>query len=368
VAEVGLTVEVRQRLPVRLDASFGCAPGELTALVGPSGSGKTTLLRVIAGLARPAAGRVASDGRVWFDAAAGIDLPPQARRIGMVFQTYALFPHLTALENVMAPLGALPLAERRARAAALLERMNLAGLEARLPRQLSGGQQQRVAVARALAREPEVLLLDEPFSAVDQVTRRKLQRELARLRETLNIPVVLVTHDLDEARLLAGRIVLVHHGTTLQSGTPDEVLLRPRSGEVARLSGLYNQYEGIIAGPLPGGGARLRWRGYALEVARAQGFGEGDRVDWVVPSQFVLLHRRDRPSHGERENPVSGVCSECMLLGDAAQVSMAIDDDPRVLLSFSVPAHVAQRNGLAAGERLTVSLLAEGIHLMRPAG
>ena len=361
----GLEIEVRQSAPVSLDAAFACAPGELTALVGPSGSGKTTLLRVVAGLNRPREGHVRCAGATWFDAAAGVDLPPQRRRVGLVFQSYALFPHLSALANVMVSLGHLPAAERADRARQWLARMHLGGLEERRPAQLSGGQQQRVAVARALARDPTVLLLDEPFSAVDQVTRRKLQQELARLRETLRIPIVLVTHDLDEARLLADRIVIIHRGATLQSGTPEEVLMRPRNSDLARLVDLPNVFDGTVSRADTDGMTHLRWRGYTLEVRGNPGFRAGERVEWVVPSRFVVLHRHDRPSRGERENPVVGTCAECIMLGDNALITLAVDGDAGVPIVFPVPAHAARRNGVAPGQPLRVSLLAEGIHLMQ---
>jgi len=303
-------------------------------------------------------------GETWFDAREGVDLPPQHRRVGLVFQNYALFPHLTALDNVGAALGHLAPAARATRARVLLQQVHLSGLEERRPDELSGGQQQRVAVARALARDPAVLLLDEPFSAVDQVTRGKLQRELARLRESLKIPVVLVTHDLDEARLLADRMVIIHRGTTLQSGTPDEVMLRPCSGDVARLVDLPNIFEGTVSARGPDGTLHLRWRGYTLEVRNDGGFRPGERVHWVVPSRFVILHRRDKPSRGEHENPVHGVCTECTMLGDNALVSIDVDRDAAAALSFSVPAHTARRNGMVPGAEVRVSLLAEGIHLM----
>ena len=174
----GLSVRLEQLEPIPLAAEFAVAAGELLALVGPSGSGKTTVLRCIAGLHRPRSGFIRCGEATWFDSENGADFAPQERSVGFVFQNYALFPHLTAIENVATALGHLPRGARASRARALLERVHLAGLENRRPAELSGGQQQRVAVARALAREPQVLLLDEPFSAVDQVTRRKLQREL----------------------------------------------------------------------------------------------------------------------------------------------------------------------------------------------
>ncbi|MEQ8267552.1 MAG: ATP-binding cassette domain-containing protein [Parvibaculum sp.] len=231
----GLAVSLRQRTPFPLDVAFHVAPGEAMALVGPSGSGKTTVLRAIAGFHRGAQGEVACNGALWFDSEAGLYVPPRERRAGLVFQSYALFPHLSALENVMEALGDLPREERREAAAAHLARVHLDTHAGRKPAELSGGEQQRVAVARALARRPEVLLLDEPFSAVDRVTRRKLRRELAELRRDLPMPVVLVTHDLDDVRRLADRLCVMHQGQILQTGSVDEVMARPASAAVAEL-------------------------------------------------------------------------------------------------------------------------------------
>jgi molybdate transport system ATP-binding protein len=231
----GLEVELAQAGPIPLDVSFACAPGEVLALVGPSGSGKTTILRAIAGTYRVASGRVVVRGATWFASAQSINVPAHRRAVGMVFQSYALFPHMTALGNVAAAMGHVGAIERETRARAILERVNLAGLETRRPAELSGGQQQRVAVARALAREPEVLLLDEPFSAVDKATRLRLYREIAALRREFAMPVVLVTHDIDEAALLADRMTVLHHGRSLQTGTPNDLIAAPASEEIARL-------------------------------------------------------------------------------------------------------------------------------------
>lgn len=231
----GLAVRLHQTAPIPLDVAFSVAPGEAMALVGPSGSGKTTTLRAIAGLYHAAEGRIACNGTTWFDSAAQVHLPARQRRAGLVFQSYALFPHLTALANVMEALNDMPRETRREVAMALLARVHLDGLEDRRPAQLSGGEQQRVAVARALARRPDVLLLDEPFSAVDRVTRRKLRRELAELRRDLPMPVVLVTHDLDDVMRLADRLCVMHKGRILQSGSVAEVMARPASAEVAEL-------------------------------------------------------------------------------------------------------------------------------------
>ena len=366
-AEVGagLLVRVHQDAPIPLAAAFTCAPGELLALVGPSGSGKSTVLRAIAGLYRPVAGRVAVDAETWFDHAAGISLAPHRRRAGLVFQSYALFPHLSALGNVATALGHLPRGRRRARAGQLLELVHLAGLEARRPAELSGGQQQRVAVARALAREPKVLLLDEPFSAVDKVTRQRLYRELAELRRQLRMPVVLVTHDLDEAIMLADRMTVLHRGRTLQSGPPLEIMARPDTPEVARLVDLRNMFDGVVAEHRADSGVTLvAWAGYRLEARLQPAYGAGQPITWAIPSASVILHRRDRPSRGERENPVPGVVTEFVPLGENASVAVRVDGAPDLPLSMTIPTHVAKRNRIGIGERVTVSLLAEAIHLM----
>jgi molybdate transport system ATP-binding protein len=231
----GLVLRARQAGPISLEAELACAPGELLALVGPSGAGKTTLLRIIAGLARPKSGYVACDGAVWLDTERGIVAPPQARRVGLVFQHYALFPHMTAVQNVASAMQGAPKGETLDRAHDLLARVHLEDMGQRRPAELSGGQQQRVALARALARDPAALLLDEPFSAVDRMTRRKLQRDLADLRRALAIPIVLVTHDLSEAAALADRLTVLQAGRTRQTGTPAEVMAAPADAEIAAI-------------------------------------------------------------------------------------------------------------------------------------
>jgi molybdate transport system ATP-binding protein len=363
----GLVVRLRQDAPIPLAATFTCRPGEMLALVGPSGSGKSTILRAIAGLYRATNGSVAAHGQIWFDSDTGVWVPAHRRRVGLVFQSYALFPHLTALDNVATALGHLVHGARHARAAELLHLVHLAGLEGRRPAELSGGQQQRVAVARALAREPKVLLLDEPFSAVDKATRQKLYRELAELRRQLLMPVVLVTHDVDEAVMLADRLSLLHHGRTLQDGAPLEVIQRPATVEAARLVGQRNLFDAIVVEHQPAPGfTLLQWCGRILEVERNLAYPVGAVVSWMIPSSHVVLHRRDRPSRGEHENPVPGTITECVSLGENTSCALAVDGHAGLSLAFSVPSHVAARNRLGAGERAAVSLLASGIHLMPP--
>ncbi len=362
-----LTVELAQTRPIPLAVSLSCAGGELLALVGPSGSGKSTVLRSIAGVYAPTRGRVAVGAETWLDAAQGRFRPARERSVGFVFQNYALFPHLSAQDNVVQAMGHIARAERAARARQILERTNLAGLEARRPAQLSGGQQQRVAVARALARDPKVLLLDEPFSAVDQVTREKLYEELATLRRDLRIPMILVTHALDEAAMLADRMCILHRGTTLQEGTPQAVMTRPASPLVARLVGLKNIFSADVVDHDPARElTRIRWQGTVLEAAHAPQFAPGARVAWVVSPSHIVAHRRDRPSRGERENPVAGTIQRCIALGETTALSLRVGAGDRADIFFSMPTHAARRNGLAPGVTASISLVTDGIHLMAP--
>ena len=366
MAEAGVAIELVQAGPIPLDVSFDIAPGELVALVGPSGSGKSTVLRSIAGLHRPRAGRVRVDGTRWLDREPGIDLPPRRREVGYVFQNYALFPHLSALDNVGAAITARDRGERTQRARALLRRVHLDGLEQRLPNELSGGQQQRVAVARALAGDPRILLLDEPFSAVDRVTREKLQRELAALRADLNIPILFVTHDLGEAVRLADRIGVIHRGRLLQLAEPDTVMYRPASPLAARLVDIRNVFEATVLGHDPDRDTtRIDWLGRTLETPVRPEFEPGRRVGWCIPADCIILHRRDRPSRGERENPVHGTVTDAVRLGEMTHVRIAIEGSAQPL-ELQLPTHAARRNRVSQGEAVGVSLRAGAIHLMEP--
>ena len=361
----GIRIRLHQRGPIPLDATLQCAPGQVLALVGPSGSGKTTVLRAIAGLLRADEGEIHSNGDCWFDSRHDIHIETRRRRVGYVFQNYALFPHLSALHNVMEAMLELPVAEREQRARDVLARVRLAGLEDRVPAALSGGQQQRVAVARALAREPQVLLLDEPFSAVDRATRQRLYRELAELRRDLAMPVILVTHDLDEALMLADQLCVLHQGSTLQTGEPYAVMTRPDSVEVAQLVGLRNVFRaGVVGHDEARAVTIIEWRGHRLEARLQTAFAAGVQVTWVIPQGHIILHRRDRPSRGERENPVSGPVVECVPLGENVALTVAVNGPQRPPLFLTIPAHAARRNDIVVGVEIGLSLLADGIHLM----
>ena len=208
----GLTVEVRRALPqFTLDVTFA-VPGGIAAVVGPSGAGKTMTLRAVAGLLRPDAGRIACGGRVLYDGAGGVHVPARARRVGYVFQQYALFPHLSVGENVAYGLHGIRASARAARVAELLALVGLPDLARRRPRELSGGQQQRVALARALAPAPALLLLDEPLAAVDAPLRARLGDALLALHAQTGVPMLVVTHDPAEARRIADVVVRLEDG------------------------------------------------------------------------------------------------------------------------------------------------------------
>ncbi len=228
-----------------LDVAFATGGGT-TAILGPSGAGKTLTLRAIAGLLRPDGGRIAVDGRTLFDADAGVDLPARKRRVGLVFQDYALFPHLSAADNLAYGLRGRPRDEAARTVQAMVGMLGLDGLETRRPAELSGGQRQRVAVGRALAPSPDLLLLDEPFSALDAPTREALVAEFASLRSRLEMPAVLVTPDVAEAYALADRLVVLDGGRVLQAGDREAVFHTPSSPSVARLVGVRNLLPGVV--------------------------------------------------------------------------------------------------------------------------
>ncbi|WP_151703135.1 ABC transporter ATP-binding protein [Nitrincola alkalilacustris] len=364
--KAGLRIRLRGTGDIPLDVDLQCHPGELVALVGPSGSGKTTLLRALAGLYQQVDGSILNNGECWFDSSRGISLKPETRHVGMVFQSYALFPHLSARQNLLLALRRIPAANRTLVADQWLQRVNLSGLENRRPRQLSGGQRQRVALARALAPHPRLLLLDEPFSAVDQVTRVKLRRELVVLRQSIDIPTLLVTHDLDEALQLADRICVLHHGKQLQVATPDELMSHPATPVVARLLGMQNIFSAQVISR-DDELLTLDWSGISLKIQSKEPFNPGDTLSWMAPPQSILLQRPDRPVPGDSENPVAGTISELVRLGPHASLRITPQHAPELPIGFYVPHHYVERQSLKVGMPVTLSLKTKAMHIFHSA-
>jgi molybdate transport system ATP-binding protein len=236
-SDMELNVSIRKKLNYfDLDLKFTCPDDELLAMIGPSGSGKTTVIRMIAGLAMPDEGRISYGSEVWFDSLQRINITPQQRRLGYVFQDYTLFPHLTLRENTAFATGDLTKADD------LLEQFGISHLRNRKPAKVSGGERQRCAICQALARNPRVLLLDEPFSALDFVTRRKLRQDIKLLRHEITSPIVYVTHDIAEAFALADEILPVIDGKIDKSwlqktiASASETDHRGRAAQIDRLA------------------------------------------------------------------------------------------------------------------------------------
>ena len=322
-----------------LDAALG---RETLALVGPSGAGKSSVLRSIAGLLRPERGRVALGEAVWLDTDAGVDLPPERRSVGLVFQEYALFPHLDVRRNV--GFGG------RERVDELLERFRISHLSGARPGDLSGGERQRVALARALARDPAVLLLDEPLSALDAHTRAIVRGELAELLGELRLPTLLVTHDFEDAAALADRVGVIVDGRVLQLGTAAELLAAPADAFVASFTGANLLPGNARPGPdgltevvLDGGGSMYSADG-----------GEG-RVGLAVYPWEVSLARAESPDSAV--NHIRGEVRSLVVLGNRVRVRVGP-------LTAEITTGSAERLELREGEAVVASFKATASRLV----
>ena len=354
----GLRVRIQQQQPVSLDVDLHCNRGELLALVGPSGSGKSTVLRTIAGLNRVDYACIQCGNEIWDNADTRWHVKTQQREVGLVFQDYALFPHKSALENVMLASPASGRDARQHKAMALLQRTNMTGLEHRMPDALSGGQRQRVALARALAREPRVLLLDEPFSAVDQQTRRKLYSELAALRQSLELPIILVTHDLTEVQLLADSLCLIHRGKSLIQGPVAEVIKYPQSREVARLVGHQNLFNATVE--CQGDDYTMYKLGQAPLIRGPQLAGAeiGQSACVLILPSAIRLSADNCTAFS-----VTGTVQECVILGEELAIRLHLDDIPKSL-RFRLMHQVAADHGVVKGSSLSVFVQLHGLHAM----
>ena len=354
-----LKIKLSQTIPNPLQLNLECIPGELHALVGPSGSGKTTALRTIAGLNNASFGKIECDGEIWFEAneinGTTTALSPAQRSCGFLFQQYALFPHLSALENVCIPLynSVARISERQAQAQQWLNRMGIGELANRMPNQLSGGQQQRVALARALARTPKILLLDEPFSAVDSPTRQGLYKTLAELRKDLKIPILLVTHDLREADLLADRITVIDQGFGLQSAPPQILFKRPRNSRVAELVGISNMFEGVFTA------GNLTWNGCnrVFDVVDKGKIPSNTPVAWVIPADGISLHAI--PSTTTIEAEVEYIST----LGQIAVIQLRTTVGNHIV-TWEASAAEVKRLALDAGKKSYIEIDGAKIHIM----
>lgn len=275
-----------------LDIEFEARPG-VTALYGPSGAGKTLTLDCIAGFATPDAGRIMLGDRILFDAEAKVNLPPQRRACGYVFQNYALFPHMTLRQNLAFAAQDLPRLERRRKIAGMLDTFALTDLAGRYPRELSGGQKQRGSIARALIAQPEILLLDEPARGLDAALKADLRSVIQQVRETIRIPILLVTHDLDECLALAEHAIVLESGSIVCEGKPVDLLRDPGTEAVAAMLGDFNIWKAEVLALDPTRQTScLRMLGAEFRGPYFPGCFKGDRIAVAArPEELAVSNR-----------------------------------------------------------------------------
>ncbi len=346
----------------RLAPRLRVGPG-ITVLFGQSGAGKTLTLEAIAGLLTPDRGRIAIHDRPVFDAATGLNVPSYDRRLGYVVQSYALFPHLTVAENVAYGVFDLPRAEREQRVDSLLKTLGIHDLADRRPARISGGQAQRTALARALVRRPEALLLDEPFAALDEGVALTLRRELRRLVRDLNLPVLMVTHDLTEASHIGDHIAVMDAGNILQAGDRSHVLQRPRTARVARLLGIANVFEGKAIGSE--NGIAVHTPIGSLHTAQTD-IADGP-VHVAIRADQIILTRPDRPPDN-RPNTLDVEITDEADFGHsrtlyARVANTSSPDDPTI--EIQIAPHPYRVMGVATRRHWRVHIPPEAVHVMR---
>jgi iron(III) transport system ATP-binding protein len=342
-------------------------PGEFVTLLGPSGCGKTTTLRMVAGLEQNTAGRISIGERVVSDAAAAFFVPPDRRQLGMVFQSYAIWPHMTVFDNVAYPLQIRrrPKEEIRKRVLQTLRLVEMEPYAERPAPALSGGQQQRVAIARALVFEPEVLLLDEPLSNLDTRLRTQMGDEFRSLQKRLGITSLYVTHDQEEAMALSDRVVVMQEGRILQTGAPEEIYQRPRSLAVAAFFGSPNLLAGHVAGCRPDGNGgfvlRVRGAGWDGECRAGEAFAEGEPVTVLVRPENVWLGDAARAAGGADGDGIAWTGRVKQLTFRGARVSLAVET-PAQMLNVESRALLPVREG----DALSLCVPTHGAWAIRP--
>ena len=316
--------------------SLAIEAGKFCTILGPSGSGKTTVLMMLAGFSDPLRGTIRIDGN---DVTR---LPPQKRDLGVVFQNYALFPHMTVQENVAFPLKmrGMNAAEIKMKCSQMLDIVELGSFSGRYPRELSGGQQQRVALARALVFEPRVLLMDEPLGALDKRLRAALQVELKALQRRMNVTVVYVTHDQEEALTMADQVVIMNRGQIEQCGTADELYDQPSTEFVAGFMGDTNLIEGVVTGKSGDGEMRVEHPTGRTLLVQNGSCNVGDQVSVSLRPECVSLDRREG-SPPEEPNGWNGRVTNVVSLGDALRYTLVVGEN-RPSLQIQLEAKVSR--------------------------
>jgi len=354
-----LSVQVRKALSeFELEIAFEVNPAETLVVIGPSGCGKTTTLNIIAGLVEPDEGHVSLTERPLWDSGARIDVPTEQRRIGYVFQDFALFPHMTVADNVAYGLRARksPKAAIPGKVDEALSLLGIRHLRERKPGQLSGGERQRAALARAIACEAEILLLDEPLGSLDAQTRNQVRGELQRLLRLVHRIVIMVTHDYIDALTFGDQICVLDRGKVLQIGNRLELLRHPKSRFVAELTGV-NFFEGTITGISDEGLAEIQVNGMRL-YAVANGGEAGETLVAFFPSDVAIS--REAPS-SSAVNVVKSSIKEIVHLGDRVRLAL----NGALALCAEITAGSLERMGLTEGDEVYASLKATAIKTYR---
>ncbi len=360
-----LVVRVRKKLPggFELDAELRAAAG-FTILFGPSGAGKTTLLHCVSGLHSPDAGRVAVGALVLFDSQLRIDVPVRRRAIGYLFQTLALFPHLTVEQNVGYGLAKIPAGERRGRIAAVLESFRLAHLRRRKPSEISGGERQRVALARSLITDPKTLLLDEPLSALDAATKSSIISDLRKWNAARRIPILYVTHSPAEAFALGERVIVLVSGKVLAQGTPQQVLGAPRHETVAQLADFENIFDATVAHLRPDHGTmRCRLKDSAVELEVPLGGAEvGSPVRIAIRAGDIIV-ATDRPRGLSARNAFQG----CIVSVERRGVTVLVSVEAGVTFEVHLTPDACEELRLRPGRPVWLVIKTYSCHLVEPA-
>lgn len=309
-----------------LQVDIKLAEGSSLALVGPSGCGKSMTLRMIAGLEQPDEGYIIVGDTVFYDSKERIFVPANKRHVGFLFQNYALFPHLTVEQNIAFGLNKHPRLEKWEKVYSIMERLRLTGLEKHYPLYISGGQQQRVAMARTLVTEPEVLLLDEPFSALDSQVKKKMEREIIAVRNAFSGTMILVTHNLEEAFRLCTKIAVMDNGKIIQLGTQEEIIHQPANRTVARLTGTENIFDGTVV-ERNGEKAKLWVEELGVQITIPNTLKQDDISMGIRPARLIV-ELASSESTEELENRLSGQIVQTIPTPDGQLVFVQLMRDP----------------------------------------
>jgi len=338
-----------------LDVSFEME-NELVVLFGPSGSGKTTLFKCISGITEPDDGKITVGSKVYYDKDKKINLPIQKRNLGYVFQNYTLFPHMNVRKNIECGLKGWNKGDKEERVMEMLNLLHIEELETRYPSQLSGGQKQRVALARALAPKPEILLLDEPFSALDMEIRIDLAEKIKKLQSKIRIPLLFITHNFEEAFLLADKLLVLHGGKSQQFGTPEEIFYHPKNRHVAELIGLTNIFdearverydEESQSTVLKSGDMRIK--------IKSPNFKAGDKISWGIHPENITFLSPDSGSEDQEDNTYSAHVNSIINKGPKKRITLKLVKHNKILTA-EVPAQFVDSLKLHAGDLCLVKL------------